>query len=129
MFKKISLYKRVVVFVFLLTGIPFIFTACGGNPQTAAKAKLEKQNITVSPQSLFQAIKMGDVPNTFLLLEAGIDVNIRVDDKTPLIAAISSMQLLVVSASKPESSFSPPRQRINTPQPPGPGLPRHAPSV
>ena len=96
MFKKISLYKRVVVFVFLLTGIPFIFTACGGNPQTAAKAKLEKQNITVSPQSLFQAIKMGDVPNTFLLLEAGIDVNIRVDDKTPLIAAIELKKRKVV---------------------------------
>ncbi len=49
-------------------------------------------------------------------------------------AAVSSMRLLVVSASPPLSSrsltISSPRiARINTPQPPGPGLPLHAPSV
>src|SRR5574343_1833436 len=44
-------------------------------------------------------------------------------------AAVSSMRLLVVSASPPHSSFScGPRRRI-APLPPGPGLPRQAPSV
>src|SRR6266851_8985399 len=44
-------------------------------------------------------------------------------------AAISSMRLLVVGASPPASSFSTPRKRSTAPQPPGPGLPLHAPSV
>ena len=100
MFKMIFLYRKISVLAFLLAlllaGIPFTLAACGGNPQAAARAKLEKQNIAVSPQSLFQTINMGDVPNTFLLLEAGIDVNIRVDDKTPLIAAIESSKRKVV---------------------------------
>src|SRR5258708_24885947 len=47
----------------------------------------------------------------------------------PLIAATSSIRLLVVSGSPPDSSRSLPPMRRSTPQPPGPGLPRHAPSV
>src|SRR3954451_12551835 len=47
----------------------------------------------------------------------------------PLIAAISSMRLLVVSGSPPDSSRSLAPMRSSAPQPPGPGLPRHAPSV
>src|SRR3954454_18797179 len=47
----------------------------------------------------------------------------------PLIAATSSMRLLVVSDSPPDSSRSLFPMRSSTPQPPGPGLPRHAPSV
>src|SRR5258706_12794286 len=43
--------------------------------------------------------------------------------------AISSMRLLVVAAAPPQSSFSFPLKRRIAPQPPGPGLPRHAPSV
>src|SRR3990167_6836594 len=39
------------------------------------------------------------------------------------------MRLLVVAGSPPKSSFSWPFQRISAPQPPGPGLPLHAPSV
>ena len=45
------------------------------------------------------------------------------------IAAISSMRLLVVTASPPESSLRC-RPEINiAPQPPGPGFPEQAPSV
>src|SRR5688572_20123682 len=39
------------------------------------------------------------------------------------------MRLLVVAASPPYSSFSVPLARSSAPQPPGPGLPRQAPSV
>ena len=39
---------------------------------------------------------MGDVQNTFLLLEAGIDINVRVDKRTPLIAAIELGEQKVV---------------------------------
>src|SRR5436309_9292352 len=39
------------------------------------------------------------------------------------------MRLLVVSGSPPDSSRSLSPTRSNTPQPPGPGLPRQAPSV
>src|SRR4249919_3040218 len=42
---------------------------------------------------------------------------------------MSSMRLFVVSASPPDSSFSLLPMRKSTPQPPGPGLPPHAPSV
>jgi hypothetical protein len=46
-----------------------------------------------------------------------------------MMAAISSMRLLVVAGSPPDNSRSRlPRRRI-APQPPGPGLPLHAPSV
>ena len=52
------------------------------------KKKLAKQNISVSPQSLFKAIEMGDVQNTFLLLEAGIDINVSMDRRAPLMSAV-----------------------------------------
>ena len=39
---------------------------------------------------------MGDVQNTFLLLEAGIDVNIYLNKRTPLIAAIESGKQRVI---------------------------------
>src|SRR3954453_22839075 len=39
------------------------------------------------------------------------------------------MRLLVVGVSAPDNSFSTPLKRRIAPQPPGPGLPRHAPSV
>ena len=42
---------------------------------------------------------------------------------------VSSMRLLVVSAAPPDSSFSTPFHSRMAPQPPGPGLPEHAPSV
>src|SRR6476661_981326 len=45
------------------------------------------------------------------------------------IAASSSMRLLVVSGSPPMSSRSFSPIRSSAAQPPGPGLPRHAPSV
>src|SRR5690348_6386421 len=48
---------------------------------------------------------------------------------SPRMAASSSMRLLVVSGSPPASSRSLSPMRRSTPQPPGPGLPRHAPSV
>src|SRR5215217_6166298 len=53
----------------------------------------------------------------------------RFSASRPRIAASSSIRLLVVSASPPESSRSFSPMRRSTPQPPGPGLPRHAPSV
>src|SRR5207253_7274890 len=53
----------------------------------------------------------------------------RFSASSPLIAATSSIRLLVVSGSPPDSSRSLSPMRSNTPQPPGPGLPRHAPSV
>src|SRR5579864_9762725 len=53
----------------------------------------------------------------------------RFNASRPLMAAISSIRLLVVSGSPPDSSRSLCPMRSNTPQPPGPGLPRHAPSV
>ena len=45
------------------------------------------------------------------------------------IGAVSSMRLLVVSASPPNSSLLCPPELRNAPQPPGPGLPLQAPSV
>src|SRR3546814_2777446 len=45
------------------------------------------------------------------------------------IAARSSMRLLVVSGSPPDSSFSWAPDRMTAPQPPRPGLPLQAPSV
>src|SRR6185312_13679551 len=48
---------------------------------------------------------------------------------SPRMAASNSIRLLVVSGSPPESSRSLSPMRSSTPQPPGPGLPRHAPSV
>src|SRR4051794_22216549 len=53
----------------------------------------------------------------------------RLSASSPRIAASSSIRLLVVSVSPPESSRSFSPMRSSTPQPPGPGLPRHAPSV
>src|SRR3954447_17848465 len=53
----------------------------------------------------------------------------RFSASSPLMAAISSMRLLVVSGSPPASSLSLSPMRSSTPQPPGPGLPRQAPSV
>src|SRR5690242_15764149 len=44
-------------------------------------------------------------------------------------AAISSIRLLVVSGSPPETSRSLSPVRRSAAQPPGPGFPRHAPSV
>ena len=46
-----------------------------------------------------------------------------------MMAAVSSIRLLVVAAAPPDSSFSWPRPRRMAPQPPGPGLPEQAPSV
>ena len=37
---------------------------------------------------MFKAIEMDDVQSVFLLLEAGIDINVRMDKRTPLINAI-----------------------------------------
>jgi len=45
------------------------------------------------------------------------------------IAACNSMRWLVVSFSPPHNSFSCFPARNQTPQPPGPGFPEHAPSV
>src|SRR3990167_4670972 len=45
------------------------------------------------------------------------------------ITASNSIRLLVVPSSPPKSSFSVEPERSSTPQPPGPGLPLHAPSV
>src|SRR3954453_16811003 len=53
----------------------------------------------------------------------------RFSASSPLMAATSSMRLLVVSGSPPASSRSLSPMRNSTAQPPGPGLPRHAPSV
>ena len=88
MLKAISLYRKIYILVTLLVWILFTLIACGSDPQAAARKKLAKQNISVSPQSLFKAIERDDVQNTFLLLEAGIDVNVRINKRTPLIAAI-----------------------------------------
>ena len=43
--------------------------------------------------------------------------------------AVSSIRLLVVAGSPPKSSRSCPPHSSSAPQPPGPGLPLHAPSV
>src|SRR6266436_9466460 len=49
--------------------------------------------------------------------------------RKPSIAAVNSMRLFVVCASDPNSSrLRSPYRRIHA-HPPGPGLPRHAPSV
>src|SRR5690625_1224113 len=53
----------------------------------------------------------------------------RLSASSARMAAISSMRLLVLSGSPPDSSRSWPFQRSSAPQPPGPGFPRHAPSV
>src|ERR1700676_5026650 len=47
----------------------------------------------------------------------------------PPIAAINSMRLLVVAGSAPETSLRSAPATSKAAQPPGPGLPRHAPSV
>ena len=94
--KTISSYIKISILVTLLVWILFTLTACGSDPQAAARKKLAGQNIGVSPKSLFKAIEMGDVQNTFLLLEAGIDINVRIDQRTPLMAAIESDKQKVV---------------------------------
>ena len=53
----------------------------------------------------------------------------RVIAARPMITDISSMRLLVVSGSPPDSSRSWSSQRRIAPQPPGPGFPEQAPSV
>src|SRR5690606_18189839 len=53
----------------------------------------------------------------------------RLSASSAMIAAVSSMRLLVVAGSPPESSFSVVPSRSRAAQPPGPGLPRQAPSV
>ena len=87
MTKKIFLYQKCTL-VICFTWVLLYFIACGMNPQTTAERKLAKQNINISPKSLFKTIELGDVQNTFLLLEAGIDINVIINKKTPLIAAI-----------------------------------------
>ena len=96
MLKTISSYRKISILIAWLVWILFTLTACGPDPQAAARKKLVAQNISVSPQSLFKTIEMGDVQNTFLLLEAGIDINVRIDKRTPLIAAIESDKQKVV---------------------------------
>ena len=96
MFKTISSFKKTSILETLFVWVLFTLIACGLDPQAAARKKLANQNISVSPQSLFKAIEMGDVQNTFLLLEAGIDINVHIDKKTPLIAAIESDKKKVV---------------------------------
>src|SRR5438874_6262687 len=49
--------------------------------------------------------------------------------RRPSIAALSSMRLLVVLGSLPYISLTNPSKRRIHAQPPGPGLPTHAPSV
>ena len=75
----------------------------------------------------------GGCPSAALLDEIGrCDQSVReayTDGASALIAAMSSMRLLVVCASPPNISFSWPFQRSTAPHPPGPGLPEHAPSV
>ena len=53
----------------------------------------------------------------------------RLEASSPRIAAISSIRLLVVSASPPEISLSLRAGRSRAAQPPGPGIAGHAPSV
>ena len=50
-------------------------------------------------------------------------------DSSAWAAASSSIRLLVVAGSAPQISFSLPFHVRTAPQPPGPGLPEHAPSV
>ena len=65
-------------------------------------------------------------------LDAGLiynDILEKTGASSATITPSSSMRLFVVDGSEPESSFSAlPYCRI-APQPPGPGLPEHAPSV
>ena len=96
MFKNTFYYQKTSVLIILFAFTLYTLTACGSDPQATAKKKLAKQNISVSPHSLFKAIEMGDVQNTFLLLEAGIDINVHIDKKTPLIAAIELGEQKVV---------------------------------
>jgi len=91
LFNRKAFVAVIPIVLILLTS-----TSCGLDPQAVAMKKLKKQNIRVSSQNLFKAIEMGDVKNTFLLLEAGIDINVYVDNKTPLIAAIESGKQKVV---------------------------------
>src|SRR6202789_1565232 len=53
----------------------------------------------------------------------------RLSAPKPPIAAMSSMRLLVVAGSAPETSLRCSPATSNAAQPPGPGLPRQAPSV
>ena len=52
-----------------------------------------------------------------------------IEDKKPLIAAVNSIRLLVVSFSPPNNSFFLFSKMTIAAQPPGPGLPIQAPSV
>src|SRR5215218_11361811 len=53
----------------------------------------------------------------------------RFSASNPAAAAVSSIRLLVVSGSNPDSSFSTPRNTRIAAQPPGPGLGLQPPSV
>ena len=65
---------------------------------------------------------------TYLLSVCSSTLQGRFSASSAWMAAISSMRLLVVSRSPPHSSFSCPPDMSTAPQPPGPGLPRQAPS-
>jgi len=66
---------------------------------------------------------------TYSLSSQSVTSHGRFKAESASITAISSMRLLVVLGSPPNSSFSTAPERSSTPQPPGPGLPLQAPSV
>ena len=67
--------------------------------------------------------------STYWLSTCSVTAQGRLSACSAWITAISSMRLLVVRRSPPNSSFSVPPDLSSTPQPPGPGLPLQAPSV
>ena len=66
---------------------------------------------------------------TYSLSRYSVTSHGRLSTDRPSITASNSMRLLVVPSSPPNISFSSVPDFSQTPQPPGPGLPLHAPSV
>src|SRR3546814_13139723 len=75
-------------------------------------------NEAFAVQVLYCRDKLG-IPNELLNVNGG----------AISIAAINSMRLFVGSGSPPDKVFTTSPQRRQSPQPPAPGLPLHAPSV
>jgi hypothetical protein len=78
----------------------------------------------------FQAGSHSLMPvQTYLLSVCRRAAAARLRAPSAMMAPMSSMRLLVVMGSAPESSFWASPAMSSAPQPPGPGLPRQAPSV
>src|SRR4051812_33116179 len=105
-------------------------------PISASSARTRSWFLTGSPPAVFQPLRFQ--PWIHFVIESSIrresvTMHARLpagSERRPSSAAVYSIRLLVVCGAPPESSTgSPPPPTTIAAQPPGPGLPRQAPSV